>query len=217
MCNKTERAEIAMGVYVITDGEGSYIRRDDASGKYVPIKSFKNAMKLDSIAKANSILNNSIAKNIRSRYAVQFIDTDNIVEKENMGVQNDICYRNIIDDNIDEWILKINTIIDVLSGSDARNRELNIKLSDIDKEIVDVEHYIEFGKFNAYQGWMCFKMLQNLLKQRRKYKNEMQVISLIKQLRFDKNSLTELSQKISDIRNKYYTPRAIPELFRCEK
>lgn len=206
-----------MGVYVITNGEGSYIHRDEASSKYVPIRSFKKATQWDSITKANGILNNSIAKNIRSGYAVQLIDTDKTVEKEDMSVQSDICFRNITDDNIGEWLSKINTIMDVMSGSDARQQELNEKLSEVDKEIVDVEHYIEFGKFNAYQGWMCFKMLQNLLKQRRKYKNEMQVLNLIRQCRFDRNSLTALTQTISDIQNKCYTPRAFPELFRSGK
>lgn len=206
-----------MGVYVITNGEGSYIHRDEASGKYVPIRSFSKATQWDSIVKANGILNNSIAKNIRSGYAVQLVDTEKTVVKENTDVQNDICFRNILDDNIEEWLSKINTIMDVMSGSDARQQELNGKLSEIDKEIVDVEHYIEFGKFNAYQGWMCFKMLQNFLKQRRKYKNEMQVLNLIKQCRFDRNSLTALAKTISDIQNKCYTPRAFPELFRSGK
>ena len=206
-----------MGVYVITNGEGSYIHRDEASGKYVPIRSFSKATQWDSIVKANGILNNSIAKNIRSGYAVQLVDTEKTVVKENTSVQNDLCFRNITDDNINEWLQKINTIMDVMSGSDARQQELNSKLSEVDKEIVDVEHYIEFGKFNAYQGFMCFKMLQNLLKQRRKYKNEIQVLNLIRQCRFDKNSLTALAQTISDIQNKCYTPRAFPELFRSGK
>lgn len=206
-----------MGVYVITNGEGSYIHRDEASGKYVPIRSFSKATQWDSIVKANGILNNSIAKNIRSGYAVQLVDTEKTVVKENTSVQNDLCFRNITDDNINEWLQKINTIMDVMSGADARQQELNSKLSEVDKEIVDVEHYIEFGKFNAYQGWMCFKMLQNLLKQRRKYKNEMQALNLIRQCRFDRNSLTALAQTISDIQNKCYTPRAFPELFRSGK
>lgn len=206
-----------MGVYVITNGEGSYIRRDEVSGKYVPIRSFKQATQWDSIVKANGILNNSIAKSIRNGYAVQLVDTEKIVEKENINVQNNICSRNISDDNINEWLSKINTIVDVLSGSDVRQQELNRMLSDVDREIVDVEHYIEFGKFNAYQGWMSFKMLQSLLKQRRIYKNEIQVLNLIRQCRIDKNSISALSQTISDIQNKCYTPRAIPELFRNGK
>ncbi len=206
-----------MGVYVITNGEGSYIHRDESTGKYVPIRSFKKATQWDAVTKANSVLNNSVAKAIRSAYAVQLIDTEHIVEKEDMTVQQELCFKNIEDDNIADWLEKINLIREALSGSDARQNELNEKLSGISKEIVDIEHYIEFGKFNAYQGWMCFKMLQNLLKQRRKIKNEQQVLGLIKQCRINGDSIAALAQTVSDIQNKCYTPRAFPELFRSGK
>lgn len=206
-----------MGVYVITNGDGSYIHRDETTGKYVPIRSFKKATQWDSVMKANSILNNSVPKTIRKNYAVQLVDTEHTVEKKDMTVQKELCFKNIEDDNIADWLEKINQIKEVLSGSDARQLELNEKLSGIDKEIVDIEHYIEFGKFNAYQGWMCFKMLQNLLRQRRKIKNEQQVLGLIKQCKISADSISALSQTVSDIQNKCYTPRAFPELFRSGK
>lgn len=202
-----------MGFYVITNGKGSYIRKDETSGKYVPIKNFKQAMQWDSITKANAVLNNSIAKSVKSGYEMQLIETEKVVEKEDLSIPNEICFREIIDDNIQDWITKINEIAKLLQGSGERKEELLKKLSDVDKEIVDIEHYIEFGKFNAYQGWMCFKMLQNLLQQRRKYKNEISVLNLIKQCDFNTDSIIALSQTISDIQNKCYKPRAFPELF----
>lgn len=74
-----------MGVFVITNGEGTYIRKDEATGKYVPIRSIKHAAQWDSIQKASSVLNNSIAKNIRNGFAVQLIDTEHTVDKDNSG------------------------------------------------------------------------------------------------------------------------------------
>lgn len=202
-----------MGVYVLTDGSGNYIRHDKLTGKYVPIRSFKQTQQWDSQQKAHSVLNNSLNKSIRSNYAVQLIDTENIVEKDDMSKQREICFRALEDSNIEEWLNKINIVMDALSGSDTRKNELLEKLSEIDKEIVDIEHYIEFGKFNCYQGWMCFKMLQNTLQQRRKYKNEIAVLNLIKQCKFNKESLEALSSTVADIQNKCYRPRAFPELF----
>lgn len=144
---------------------------------------------------------------------MQLIATENTIEKDDMSKQKELCFRAIDDGNIDDWLEKVNTIMNVLSGSDTRKDELVAKLSEIDKEIVDIQHYIEFGKFNCYQGWMCFKMLQNTLQQRRKYKNEIAVLNLIKQCKFDKSSLEALSATIADIQNKCYRPRAFPELF----
>ena len=34
----------------------------------------------------------------------------------------------------------------------------------------------EFGKFNAYQSWLAFSMLQNRLRMRRRNKDELQAI-----------------------------------------
>ena len=205
-----------MGVYVLTDGKGSYIRKDNSTGRYVPIRSFKQAQRWSNQIKACSVLKNSLTKSIRDNYAVQFIDTKNIIEKNDMSKPKELCSRAIDDDNIDSWLNKVNTIINVLNSSDIRKDELTAKLSEIDKEIVDIHHYIEFGKFNCYQGWMCFKMLQNTLQQRRKYKNEITVLNLIKQCKFDKSSLETLPTTIADIQNKCYRPRAFPELFGLE-
>lgn len=202
-----------MGVYVLTDGNGNYIQKDSSTGKYVMIRSFKQAQQWDSQIKAHSVLNNSLAKSIRNNFAVQLIDTENIIEKDDLSKQKELCFRAIDDGNIDSWLEKVNTIMDVLSGSDTRKEELVSKLSEVDKEIVDIQHYIEFGKFNCYQGWMCFKMLQNTLQQRRKYKNEIAVLNLIKQCKFDRSSIEALSTTIADIQNKCYRPRAFPELF----
>lgn len=205
-----------MGVYVIANQKGYYIRNDVASGKYVPVRSLKYATQWEDPVKANKVLHNSITKNIRKDYSVRFVETTKAVEKNNLSVQHDICFRNISDDNVNKWLFKINAIKEMLSGSDTNRQELNERLSNIDKEIVDVEHYIEFGNFNAYQGWLCFKMLQNLLKQRRGLKDEIYILSQIEKCRFDTESLSSLSQSISDIQNKRYIPRIHPELFKVD-
>ena len=207
-----------MGVYVITDGNGSFIRHDEGTGRYVPIRSLKHAKQWDSAAKAGAILKNSISSSIRSNYEVRLVETEQTVEKLTIAeTQNTISLRPIEDDNIKDWLEKVNTIQEVLSGSGNRSAELNEKLSEIDKEISDVNHYIEFGNYNACQGWRCFKMLQMLLRQRRKYKNEIQVLQMIRDCRFDKDSLAVLSERIADVSNKCYHPRAFPDLFMNRK
>lgn len=203
-----------MGFYVLTNGDGKYIRKDNLTGKYVPIKSLKQATRWTNLIAANTILNNSIPKNIRMNYATEYISSEDTVEKRDTSVQNELCFKTIKNDNVDDWLSKMSIILDIFSDSTERSSELSSQLSSIDKEIVDIEHYIEFGKFNAYQGWICFKMLQNLLQQRRKYKNELQALKLIKDCKFDRESIKDLIQNISDIQNKCYTPRAFPELFK---
>lgn len=204
-----------MGFYVITDGKGSYIRHDEPTGRYVPIRSLKHAKQWDNILKAKAIFNNSLSANLRRDYEVRYVDTSETVEKLTLPQrQAQIDVRPPEDDNIRDWLEKINTIRDVLSGQTAREEELNGKLSAIDKEISDIHHYIEFGNYNACQGWRCFKILQTLLRQRRKYKNEIQVLTMIRSVGFNKASMDKLAENISEVQNKLYNPRAFPELFR---
>ena len=148
---------------------------------------------------------------------MSYVDTTETVEKQTIeDRQKEITFRPIEDDNIKDWLEKINTIRDVLSGSSSRKDELLGKLSEVDREISDINHYIEFGNYNACQGWRCFKMLQTLLRQRRKYKNEIQVLQMIKECKFDNDSISSLSEKIAEVSNKLYHPRAFPELFKSE-
>ena len=77
-------------------------------------------------------------------------------------------------------------------------------LSDIDKEINDIYHYIEFSNLDAYRGWKAYKMLKDKLNERRRIKNNL-------------SSATRLSQTIkakrlkinNEQQTKKYTPRKV--------
>ena len=111
-----------MGFYVITDGNGSYIHRN-SDNKFVTIRSMKQATQWDNIVKANTVLNNSIPKSIRSNYAVQLLETEQTVEKDEDKTK-EICFRDIDEGNIREWQDKLQTVMDALSNVDQRRTEL---------------------------------------------------------------------------------------------
>lgn len=209
--------------YVLTDGYDLYIRRDEYSGKYVPVRSKQKAEVFLTAKKAKSILNNAVPKNIRRAYKIQYLETGEIINGNPLNTSKPDVKKEkaesitqvIEDDNIKEWLAKISEVETLMTGSDQRLEDLYTKLSDVDKKIVDVQHYIELGtKFNAYQGWQCFKMMRELLLQRRKYKNEISVLNMIKQCKFDATSIKALSQAITDMSKRTYSPRAIPDLFK---
>lgn len=201
-----------MGFYVLSNGEGTYITQ--SGGKYAPIRSFNQALKITNLAKAMRILNSSIPKNIRSHFIPEHHGTEETVEKDSEEKQQEICFRAIDHGEFAEWQDKIQQLVELFGGTESRYSELSTKLSDVDKEITDVQHYIEFGKFNCYQGWLCFKMLQNLLQQRRQYKNEMQLITRMKECKISGDSVKTLFEGVKEIQNRLYTPRKFPELFK---
>lgn len=200
-----------MKKYVITNGD-YYIRKDDKTNKYVPVHSLKYALQFDSEMQAKAILKNSISKSVKQGYFVKTLEFTSEITV-NQDKQKELCAKEVQQANIGDFADKVKDIAKVLSHAQARKAELLSKLSDIDKQVVDIEHYIEFGKFNACQGFMAFKMLQNALQQRREYKNEIEMLSQVEECRLNVTAIATFASKIAGIENKVYTPRVLSELF----
>ena len=203
-----------MGVYVLSDGKGSFIRKDISTGKYVPVRSFTQAYRWEDPRKAESVLRNSVAKSIRGDYGVCNYLGSETVEKKNLQDKIELICSESENDETLEWISKLVSVMEVLSDSENRLSTAIDNLSKVDKEISDIQHYIEFGYFNCYQGWLCFKMLQNKLRQRRKFKNEISVLNIIRRSKINTDELSSLSKTISASRKKMYSPRVFTELFK---
>ena len=166
-----------MGVYVLTDGAGSYIRHDELTGKYVPIRNFKQAQQWDSQQKANSVLNNSVAKSIRSNYAVNLIDTEHIVEKDDMSKQQELCFRTLEDSNIEEWLNKINIVIEdyILNVQYQTEEHTTTVVKDILENWVTLSHN---SKFHAIFATSSIPEAINYYRMIKEMKPELKVTAL---------------------------------------
>ena len=143
----------------MTDGNGTFITLDKSTNKYVPIKGEKYAFKWDDRQKAVNIHKSSLSKKIRPMYSVEYRnDSDAIVNKKNLEQQSQITSAKFEGNAIDKLESMLQSVVAIIGGVDERFDELCDKLSEVDKKIVDIEHYIEFGKFNCYQGFckICY-------------------------------------------------------------
>lgn len=104
-----------MGFYVLSNGEGAYITQ--SGGKYVPIRSFNQALKITNLAKAMRILNSSIPKNIRSHFIPEHHGTEEAVEKDSKEKQQEICFRAIDHGELAEWQDKIQQLVELFGGN----------------------------------------------------------------------------------------------------
>lgn len=97
------------------------------------------------------------------------------------------------------------------------SRELNEQLSTLDKTIIDLQHEIEFGKFDVFRGYKKLKQLQDVLIERREVKNEWELIQPL--IRYTGN----LEDKVNEIHNiiiekeskheyRQYTPRVLKNI-----
>lgn len=212
---------IKLNVFVLTNGNGMYIREDSHTRKYVPVKSYKQAKHWDSYEKAKSVLNNSIGKAIRSKYYVQTIRaTEQQASENNVDIAETpppldslaVSY-DLPNNTIDKLNSSLNQVINAISNINVRKNELTEKLKVVQAKIVDVRHYIEFQNLNASDGWKVYKLLQDLLRERRDYKDQLLIIGFIEDTNVDIESLHKLSKRISGLKTRTYAPRALPELF----
>lgn len=208
-----------MTAYIISDGRGKYIRRDFA-GKYSPVRSEALADVWDEKVKAQNVLRNQINRNIRNRYKVVEIDIQPIPKEvavtKGVDLKKDIVPKSEIKEwetQIDKWGNEISLLSGFITDMENRREILTKALSDVDKEIIDIEHYIELGTFNAYQGWLAFSMLRHRLKKRRKVKDELQVISQINNCKINSTTVSNIKNTIHKMDERLYRPRILTGLF----
>lgn len=76
------------------------------------------------------------------------------------------------------------------------------RLSEVDKEISDIYHYIEFSNLDAYRGWKAYKLLKDKLKERREIKDDYEAA-----IRIRKSIKAKVKQINHEKATKKYTPR----------
>ena len=225
--------------YMIQDNGGRYLRRDN-SGAFTLTNKREYGAIWDSKLKAANVLKSSINKNLRSKYHIVEICDDPELERvmklqpwretsKSVASQTDVnkssqdvpsvekeqndSFDNKSSQSDSDLCTAFNYFAEFLHSIESRRTELSNKLSEVDREVNDVCHYIELGKFNAYQGYMAFSMLRERLKKRRVIKNELLAISKIEDSKINSDSLSGVKDYIFALDQRHYNPRALDELF----
>lgn len=98
-----------------------------------------------------------------------------------------------------------------------RRDELQLELSTIDKEVSDINHYIEFNSLNASRGYIMAKMLKDRFERRRNVKYELEALNKVITMQISAVSNGKARSVIEKVSNKKYTPRILKELFNEDK
>ena len=99
----------------------------------------------------------------------------------------------------------------------AYKEELREKHSEIDREICDIQHYIEFFSLDAAKGYKAYRMLKDRLMERRHIKTELAKTECLLCNGVDDYASGKVVQQIKGIDNRSYTPRVLNELFDISK
>lgn len=184
--------------YLITDGN-RYIGVDSVTKENIIVESVKKALKLR-FTQVNAIYN-KLSDSLLKDGEWKIIST--------IEAKTDLSDGNIEID-VDEMMESLEMDFDLLI---KRKKFLELELLEIEREITDVYHAIEFYNLDAAKGFKIYKMMQERLIRRRQNKDETLKIDYI--LSGGINGLTskQTRKHFESLENRQYQPRALKELF----
>lgn len=189
----------------------SFIRRD-SKGKFSKTNNILFADEFDNYWIAKRIIENCISP--RERKSCYIIERkDNSVEREKKPTVEPMMQIESESFSLDNLEQKIDEIGKLVEERQQRMQTLCDRLSEIDQEISDIQHYIEINDVEDDEAYKVFHMLQNKLRDRRKIKDEIRIIKSIGECNIDQSLLDPLRLVVSQIKNQKYVPRRLSELF----
>ncbi len=114
------------------------------------------------------------------------------------------------------WEELLSNLCYMSSHMDEYQYNLNQMLSDVDKEICDLMHYLEFNELDNSEMLHVAEMLKERRQQRRKIKDEMEKTALMKDTFLDRTFGSKVQQSLDimeRMKTRQYTPRKLNELF----
>ena len=229
-----EQGKVKMGKYLLYDKmRNAYIMRSNEN-KYTATTNQALAERFESEIKAENVLRSSINKALRNRYEVICINESNPQQTStkyeykpasiNFKEISDKLNRLFASSESNDLFTDLQELQNHIASSQSIINNMGQKMdllsdewSKIDKAINDVEHYIEFYSFNAFQGYAICKLLQDLRKRRRIIKMQQELVHQLKPFllnnRIHNIDTTKFDSLLESQENKKYAPRILTELW----
>ena len=195
-----------MSSYVIRHVDGGYLRKG-SNAKWERTASFILAERMEYF-KAQNVINNCIGPALRDCWEI--VEEDEAKAPFVRG-SAELTEPSEIDGfdwkEISAYQLKL------YNNMSAYGEQLRRDLRNVDLEICDIEHYIEFFALDAAKGYKAYRMLKERLKRRRHIKDEMAKVNCFLAGSSGDFSSGKIDRQIKGFDNCRYTPRVLSELF----
>lgn len=124
-----------------------------------------------------------------------------------------------LDSEVEMLINRFRTLDSTFVSECAKGKTEQLALlSDVDRRLVDIEHYIEFIRADACTGYKAFALQQKLLRMRRVIKDKIYIYSGMLDAKgtdiFSGKAIKKIEQ---DLRDRHYNPREVEGLFDRKK
>lgn len=179
--------------YIITNGEKFVKNQNATSLTTVSDDAYMWALKVS----AENVLSDVKNRSSNSQYA----NIDSSYKVEPVYIYISDIEPDILDD-----LNTIKVFTDIVKDSADREEDLLSQLSKIDRELSDIEHFIEFVDLNGVDGFKVYKKMQALRKVRREIKHRLKIVQTINSQSIDPEVLKRLVKGFDNI---YYKPREV--------
>lgn len=202
-----------MNGYVITNANKSVWVHQDNSGSYSLTTDKNKALIFGTKPSADMVFRCNLSKSIRDKGVevkavnLQIAGSDTSPKKELAATPS-----TPIEPGSSKHIISI--VADAVAKLNCRHQTLVEQESKYDRQKTDIEHYIEFnaGKLNACDGYKAYKLLQDTLLERRKVKDELQMINVVRD-RMVAEDIANIEKKVKELETRTYEPREFAHLF----
>ena len=201
-------------LYYITDTYGSFYALDD-SNKLVVVNKEEFATKF-TLAKANNTIQKVIKPMQRYQFVLKEVPNNLSLEDDYLELERNAYITTRFDDMNTDWKWEMENLISFCSQLKQYRVNLNHMLSEVDKEICDIMHYIEFYNLDAAKGYKMYKMLKDCRLRRRKIKDEYEKVGAAITTLANEDLIEKMKTALKQMKgldNRVYTPRILTELF----
>ena len=231
-----------MIVYLLTDGKGRYIRYDTVKNKYVTVTSKFLAEKWDDRLKAKNILESCLPKNIKKKFRVRETEDDRTPSEKAKSVEEtprsmpehkpavasikktatpdngaklsvSVAFPATDNQNLDKVRQNVTFLKEFAYDRDQRVSLLYEQLSQIDLELSDLAHYMEFYNLNACRGYKAYKEFRDARRKRRIIKDELDALRKLGDCTLDPDVLADVQASVENMGDRRYRPRVRVDLF----
>lgn len=186
-----------------------------------------NAMVFNSEAKAYKVLTKNVSrkdrggcsiiedKGVKSLSFKKKTENFAVIYREESDLSSEVISaiekKEILEHSLNETEV---SLVVMRSKIEKRNKDLSSEISIMDKEVVDIIHFIEFNEFSKDTGYEAYKLLHNKTNERRKLKDEKAELDLLIDILNGTKTPESYNKYLQKKQSPIYTPRALPELFK---
>lgn len=201
-------------MYYIVDMQGNYYKIGAKGNLMVA----KNSDEADMFTLRDA--NDRIGSGRKARFYTTVEAEETVIPAEEAvydAPEYDVVDKPTMFDSLqNNWEELLSNLCYMSSHMDEYQNNLNQMLSDVDKEICDLMHYLEFSDLDNQEMLKVAEMLKDRRQHRRQIKDEMEKTALMKDTFLDRTFGTKVQQSLDvmeRMKTRRYTPRRLNELF----